>query len=275
MKTIGLKGASGLGDSIYGYPICKYYSERYDIVHYMTNYPELFKSLDNVVCHEHKKLNYISLDHGVKQPVDIRFTYCGRKYTPGTDQYTDSLMSAKISDDLPLSIPWNIQNKELIKTINKKNFLSCKPICLLSAPYEPFGRDDEWGKLLRIDPNIMQSIVDKYKKDVFFIQIGNRYTLHKIDGVHMDLVNETTVSDIMDLASYADISLSQIGNALPIAEAVGKKSFTVFSDKALRCENRFISAITPEKVVHYKDRNTSVIDNNIKKAVESFGKAII
>jgi len=259
MSTIGLKGASGLGDTIIAYPIVKYYAERYDTVYYMTDYPELYELLDNVECYPHQKVNYFRLRDGNRHPVDVRFTYCPRKYTPGTSQFQDSCLSAKVPIDLPLKIDLNLAK-----------YKRDKPYCVLAAPYEPFGREDEWGAVLRIVPKVVQNIVDEYKDRMDFVQIGNDFVLHKIDGTH-DLVGSTTVIELMGLVANADVTLSQIGNLLPMSEALGKKSFTIFSKSGLETENKFISSITPGKTVHYKDLNCSIIDDD-RKAVEKFGR---
>lgn len=268
---IGLKGASGLGDTIIAWPIVKYYAKRFDIVNYMTDYPELYETIPNVRCYPHKKLNYMIDAAGRKHPVDIRFTYCPRKYTPGSNQFEDSCISAKVSESIKLEIDWIIQNDNLVEDILAASL--GKKICILAAPYEPFGRDDDFGKLLRIKPDIMQAIVDKYKDKVYFVQVGNNNVLHQIKGI-MNIINKTTVSDLMDLVQVADFTLAQVGNMLPLSEALGTPSFTIFSSDGLKSENRFISSIKPEKVVTYPKINKSVIDGNITEAVEDFGKFI-
>ena len=269
MSKIGLKGASGLGDTIYAYPIVNYYAKKHKTVYYMTDYPEIYQSIPNVKCHPHQKLNYFTLKDGSKQPVDIRFTYTPRKYTPGTSQFTDSCISAGITKKIDLTIPWKIQNNPLVEKVKRLNKHK-KKVCVLSAPYEPFGREDEWGKILRIDPVFMQNIVDAYKDEVFFIQVGNKYTLKKIRGVDIDLVNKTTVSDLFDLVKICCFGLSQIGNLLPLCECLGKRNMIIFTRKAIESENRFIAAITPEKTVHYKKQNISVFDNDIEKGIIRF-----
>jgi hypothetical protein len=270
--SIGLKGASGLGDTIIAYPIIKWYAQRYNTVYYMSDYPELYETLPNVKCYPHQKINYFRLGEGNKHPVDIRFTYTPRKYTEGTSQFVDSCMSAKAPDDLKFKIDWEVKNHKLITDI--ANWADGRKICILSAPYEPFGREDQWGALLRINPDLVQKIVDTYKDKVYFVQIGNSFVLHRIKGI-INLIEKTTVSDLMDLVRWADFGLSQIGNLLPMCEALNTKNFIIFSKAGLETDNRFLSSITPDKTVHYKHLNTSVVDDNIDKAVEEFGKFII
>jgi hypothetical protein len=266
---IGLKGASGLGDSIYSYPIAKHYLKEYKEVYLMTSYPELFETLPSVKTYPHKKLNYIIKEDGMQQPIDIRFTYCGRKYTPGTSQFTDSVMSARINKKLDLSIPWTVKNRNLTEDIKAKS--KGKKICILSAPYEPFGREDEFGAILRIKPTIMQDIVNEFRKDIYFVMVGNKFVLHKIKNVGMDLVDQTRVYDLFDLVKISDITLSQVGNMLPMSECLNKKNFIIYSKKAHESDNKFIAAITPEKVTHYKKLNTSIFDDD-KKHLEKFNE---
>jgi len=254
MSEIRLKGASGLGDTIYAWPIVKWYAQKYDTVHYMTDYPELYETLKNVICYKHLKTN--DLGGG---PVDVRFTYCARKYTPGTSQFEDSVLSAKIHEKLKLKIDWTIKNTDLVNNIISRS--DEKKICVLAYPYEPFGREDEWGSMLRINQEVMQILIDRFKDRVFFIGTGNRFVLHKTNNVDMDLHEKTSVSDMMDLISICNLGLSQIGNMLPMCESLGKKNFLIFANKAMvQTENKFINAITPEKTVHYKHLNCSVHD---------------
>jgi hypothetical protein len=238
----------------------------------MSNYPELFTTLKNVKVYPHRKLNYIITEDG-KQPIDIRFTYCGRKYTPGTDQYQDSLLSAKVPTYTKLQIPWSIKNKDLAKKIMED--AGYRKIVLVSAPYEPFGREDEWGKELRVNHNSFNTIFNdsKVKENCYIIQIGNKFALHKV-SCNMDLIDKTSVSDLMDLVSISDVCVSQIGNMLPMSEALNTKNFIVYSSSGLKSENKFIAAITPEKTVHYRKLNTSVIDtdsNILKRFYDTVG----
>jgi hypothetical protein len=271
MKVIGLKGASGLGDTIYAYPIAKHYAQKNEVVYIMSDYPELFKTLLNVKVYPHKKINYIVKEDGSKQPIDIRFTYCARKYTPGTSQFKDSCLSAGIEKDIPLSLQWEVKDQKSIENIKK--VAKGRKLCIIAAPYEPFGRDDQWGKLLRIKPNIMQDIVNEYKQDVCFVQVGNKYVLNNINNVDINLINLTSVSQLMDLVASCDITISQVGNMLPISECLGKKNFIIYSRKAVESENRFIAAIVPEKVTHYKNLNTSIYDDE-EHYIRKFSEAI-
>ena len=224
MKELAIKGASGLGDAIYLYPIVEYYSKKYDKIHVMSDYPELFETIPNATCFRHLKLNYIPVrerNNVRKVPITIRATYGPGKHKKGTSQFEDYYVFAGIKTKIELRIPWNIRNTELTNIV--KNIAKERKICIASTPYEPFGRDDEWGAVLRIKPEIIQAIVCKYRKEILFISTGNKFCLHRT-SCEYDLVDQTTVSDLMDIVSVSDICLSQIGNMLPMAECQGKKN---------------------------------------------------
>ena len=50
--------------------------------------------------------------------------------------------------------------------------------------------------VLRINPNIMQSIVDNYKDKVYFVQVGNRFVLHQIKGI-MNIIMIATIPELL------------------------------------------------------------------------------
>lgn len=266
MTEIGIKGQSGLGDSIYLYPIVKHFSPKFDKVHVMTNYPELFGSIENVTCYRHLKLNHVTEETTQREiPISVRASYAGGKHKPGTSQFEDYCLFSGITDKLNLSLPWTIKNKDLESVV--KNVAKGRKISIVAAPYQPFGRDDKWGNELCINPESIQSIIDKHNKEFLFIAVGNKYCLDKL-SIEYDLIDKTTIPDLLDLVKMSDICISQIGNMLPMAECMGKKNLIIFADYTRKIkepyrskEESFLSAITPEKCVHYKHLNKSVYDN--------------
>lgn len=272
LTELGMKSQSGLGDAVYVYPIVKHFSPKFDHIYLMNNYPEIFESIKNVSCHRHLKLNYIAIPEGDnvrKIPVNIRCTAGAGKYKQGTSQFEDILAFSGIGQKLDFKLDWSIHNPELINTI--KLVAKGRPVCVVAAPYEPFGRDDGIGADMRINPKSIQRILDKFRKEILFITTGNRYCLHKLTAEH-DLVDQTSVSDLIDIVSISDMTLGQVGHMLPISESLGKKNFLVFAEKSFNSKEKFIRAITPEKVVHYKHLNTSVkdTDDNIINKFRTF-----
>jgi hypothetical protein len=281
MTEICIKGASGLGDTVYLYPIAKHFSTKYDTVHLMSNYPEIFESIPNVICHKHLKLNYVPIVEGDKvrkKEVDIRFTYGPRKHKIGTSQYEDMYLWAIENFNinfpkLELEIPWEIKNKELISTVRMiANKRSERKIAVVAAPYQPFGREDKFGDEIKIKPEMIQYICDDLKEMGYLvIVVGNEYALYE-PICEYNLIGSTTVSDLFDLVSVADLTVTQIGNLLPISEVLGKKNITIFSENIPNCDHKFLKAITPDKCVHYKDLNLSLYDNEPVEKIYDFCK---
>jgi ADP-heptose:LPS heptosyltransferase len=268
MSEIALKGASGLGDAIYAYPIVKYFASKYDDVYFMSDFPELFEDIPNVKCSKHLKINYIAIPNEEsirKRPIDVKFTYGPRKHIPGTSQYQDMCIFAKKSykdiPDLPLKIDWEIHNAELINTV--KLVAKGRKICVVAAPYQPFGREDKWGDEIKIQPESIQYIIDDLKQLGYLcIAIGNKFCLYE-PMVEYNLINQTSLTDLMDLMFICDLAVTQIGNLLPISEALNKKNITIFSSNIPNCTHSFLKAITPEKCVHYKNLNLSLYDDKL------------
>jgi hypothetical protein len=274
MTEIGIKGASGLGDNLYLYPIAKHYSTTHDKVYLMSDYPVLFEPLPKVECFRHLKLNYIPIREGEKirkKEIDVRCTYGPRKHIKGTSQFEDMYIFAneRFGQSIPklkLEMPWEIKNKELIDTIKlvaSKN--GPRKIAVVAAPYQPFGREDKWGDEIKIAPETIQYICDELKlMNYLVITVGNEFSLLE-PMVEYNLINQTSVEDLLDLVYISDLCVTQIGNLLPMAEVFGKKNITIFSHNISNCEHKFLRAITPDKCVHYKNLNLSFNDDKISK----------
>jgi ADP-heptose:LPS heptosyltransferase len=278
MSEICIKGASGLGDNIYLYPIVKHFASLYDKVYIMSDYPELFESLPNVTCSKHLKLNFIPIADGKtvrKKEIDLRCTYGPRKHKIGTDQFQDTYIFARTQGhqipDLKLELPWELKNTELVNTVrmiaNKNAF---RKIAVVAAPYQPFGRTDKWGSEITIDPEVIQYICDDLKElGYLVITIGNDFCLYE-PMVEYNMIGQTTVPDMLDLVKMADLTVTQIGNLLPISEALNTKNITIFSKNIPNCEHKFLRAITPDKCVHRKDINLSMYDNEPVEKIREF-----
>jgi len=258
-----LKGASGLGDSIYAYPIVKHYCEKHDDITVMSNYPELFADLPvKVIRH-------------TKDNSDIRFTYGIRKYTPGTNQFQDSVISAKIKEDLKLEIPWSIKNDKMIARINKLFRRSGKKFkCALAVPYKPFGRTDDFGKEMTVNYKIIDELIKKFKDNVFFIQVGRFKPLYRYNNLDVDMNFKTTIPDLMDIVTYCDIGITQVGNLLPICECRNTPVLAFFSENGFKSESKFVRAITPGKTL-CKISSVAAIDTEPQDTInERFGKML-
>jgi hypothetical protein len=242
-----IKCASGFGDAIYAYPIVRHLIEsgKEEHITVMTDYHQIYD------CAPFKdKLSF--LRHS-KDFAQYKISYCGRKYKAGTSQFQDVCMAAEVPTDLDFSIDWEIQNQDLINTIKKLARRKEAPICLISAPFKPFGRVDEFGVELTVNFKRMDDLIRRNRDKYFFVQVCKNVPEYALNNIDLNLAGKTTISDVLDIMSISDCSMGQIGHILPLSEVFKVPCLLFFSRKGLNCENRFISSITYDKIVHYKD----------------------
>jgi hypothetical protein len=231
-----IHGASGLGDTVYMYPIAERFIEQgYDVT-VLTNYPEVLKELN---C---KKEPFNRSRQNA-----INCSYVNRKHIPETDQYIDCCIAAGIDSNIPaLSMKWTPADKKY------DNY------AVVIAPTVPFGqayRDD----YLHIMPNVKE--IDRYcreiAQDMLIVMVGKNY-ISKVYCDH-DLTGQTSLCEYIDLLYHSNLIISQVGNALSFAEALNKKATIFFPAKAKESNLPFIQQITPDKVIHKKSLIRSIL----------------
>jgi hypothetical protein len=250
-----IKCASGFGDALYAYPIVKHLIEsgKEEKIIVMTDYHQIYD------CAPFR--DKISFVRHSKDYAAYKISYCGRKYKLGTSQFQDVCLAAGVPSDLDFSIDWQVQNTELINSIKKLSKKKGVPICLVSGPFKPFGRVDEFGKELTINYKRVDDLIARNKDDYFFIQVCKKQTEYTLSNIDLNLEAKTTVSDVLDIMSIADRSIGQIGHILPLSEVFKVPCLLFFARKGLTCENRFINSIKYEKVTHYKDIISYCVDD--------------
>jgi hypothetical protein len=131
----------------------------------------------------------------------------------------------------------------------------------VTAPFKPFGREDNWGKEMTVDFTCMDRLITAKKDDYFFIQTCKDDPIYKLKHIDFNLSRKTTVSDLIDIASLSSVLIGQVGHCLPLAECLNKPALIFFSANGLKCGNKFLESITPEKVIHKKNMIKYIIDN--------------
>lgn len=254
MKGIKIKCASGLGDAIYMRPIVEYYYKRGYKVEVMTDYDVIYDDL-NVLTTKHSKSDtHLELDMPWK-----KISYCIRKYKPETTQFEDVCLQAGIPVTTPFNYRWKTRNKDLMGKVKK--LAGGKPICLISAPFKPFGRVDNWGHEMTVDFSKMDELIALNKDKYYYITVNKEKPLYKLNNIDLDLCHRTSVADLFDLVSIADVCMGQVGHILPLSEVFNKPALLFFSANGFKCGIKFIEAITPGKVIHKKKLIKYVIDD--------------
>ena len=247
---IRIKCASGFGDAIYPYPIIQHYIKQGEKdISLMTDFKEIYTGVPvKIVPHS-------------KDWASHKISYCRRKYTPGTSQFQDVCLFANVPSDLPLRVNWKPTTSNTIESVKAKLSKSGKKLCIFSGPFRPFGRADEFGKEMTIDFKALQKLITHIHKTHYIVIICSDAPIYNYDDIDLDINGETSVSDVLTLVQMADRTIGQVGHILPISEALGTPGLIFFSKKGLQSPERFISAITPEKVIHYKDLVKHIIDD--------------
>lgn len=129
-------------------------------------------------------------------------------------------------------------------------------------------RKDGYGKELFPDCDVLDQILAELLPYFFIVQVGKGIPLYHLKNISLDLVNKTSVTDLIDLAAQSDGLIGQVSGVVPLAECLNKPCLALFSSKGLRDQDKRISSITPKKICH-KETSLHLIDNQKEKIKET------
>lgn len=249
--TISIRGGFGIGDSLYVQAIARHLINRGETVEVCTAWPDLFIPLgDKVTISSFRKL-----------PVDRIAHYSPRKEKKDTDQFQDCCIQAGINEPVELAIDWEPRNQELIERISSE-----KPVIVVAMPREPFNRGDNYGIELLPRREAMQAAIDVLKDKTTLVQIGKGEPIYKLDGIDIDLSNQTSVTDLLDIGYTADGFFGQPSYIIPLGESFFKPVFCVWASAGMKSHTRFIRLVRPQKVFH-RITSTYVTDSASKDQI--------
>lgn len=257
MKTI--RGGMGLGDALYVQAVARHLVRQGQTIRAATAYPDVFKPLG------------IECIPFTRQGIQILAHYSLRKGCP-TGQFEDCCIQAGIREPVELKIDWKVEDAALTDRLLSHG----KPIVLVQLPRNPMGRTDGFGADLLPDCSRIQLAIDALKGRALLVQVGAGRPLFRFSGIDIDLTNETTVPQLLDVASVSFGAIGYVSFMLPLCESLGKRALLVWSRKGLRSQNNYVRQITPAKVIHRNDLVVSVNDgvgDDIQSAVEAFLRA--
>lgn len=237
-----IRGGSGLGDSIYVRPIAEHFVRRGEAVQVCTNYPDVFIGSGAEVA------------PFSRTKIDVLAHYTRGKFTETTNQWQDVCLASKIPE-IPLRFEWRVRNARLVERILAA--AQGRPLILVHGGRTPMGRNDTFGAELLPEKHAFDTALAALA-DGYLVRVGaaDKYSIVVDD----DLSGCTTVSDLIDLGSVCDGWVAQCSFAVPLAEALGKPLLGVWSARGLACKTRFISAITPRKILSAAT-SRSVVDD--------------
>ncbi len=235
-NILRLKGPSGLGDSIYSYPIIKYFIEKKFDVEILTRYKDIFKNLD---C---KVRPYFYFND------DIDFNYVPRKFHKRTSQFEDMCILSGITKKIKLEINYE----------GKRKFKTKKKICVIQRPYWPMNELEKRVELVPDYSQIQKLIINN--QDYYYVMVGVKNSLDfEIKGID-ETIEKTSIDDLFKIINASDMVITQIGWTIALAEILNKKIFVIFSVNGLESDNWFFNTITPKKVIT-KQTSSYCIDN--------------
>lgn len=254
--SVSVRGGNGLGDAIYIQSIARWFLSKGHTVEVCTRWPDVFSQLD-VTISDFRRDRITNLAH-----------YTARKGTPGTSQFTDCCLQAGIRDPVPLELRWTPTSERFTEQLRS----SGKPVIAVSLPRRPMGRTDGFGAEILPDCKALQAAIDAIAGRAVVVMVGAGAPLHKLRGIDIDLVDKTSVAELLDVATVCDGFLGYCSFLVPLAEAQDKPALFVWSRRGLTSQNKFVRNITPQKVLH-RAKSRHVVDDfatdRISAAVDS------
>lgn len=258
MKTI--RGGMGLGDALYVQAVARHLVAKGQRLQVATAWPDVFRFID------------VQTVPFRRSDIDILAHYSRRK-NHRTGQFEDVCIQAGIDGPVELRVDWQTADSDLVRRLRADG----RPIVCVQLPRSPMGRSDGFGSELLPDCKVIQRAIDFLGGRALVVQIGAGQALFRFKGIDVDLSNETTVSELLDVASIADGFLGYVSFLVPLAESFSKPALLVWSKRGLKSPTGYIRQITPQKVLH---RSTSmhVVDDwrpdDVRAVEERFWNAI-
>lgn len=238
-----IRAGRGLGDALYLQSIVRHLVAAGVSLEVCTDYPELFR---------------FPVRFAPFSRVGIRYTchYIQDKTNTATNQFQDMCRLAGVGP-VELRLDWRVTNPSLVEAVRRQ--AAGRPILFVHGGREPLGRKDGYGLELMPRAEVFNAIVARLRADCFTVFCGKGDRLFPVP-VDLDLNGQTSVSELVDIASIADGCLGQCSFVVPLAESLNKPLLTVFSAAGRRSTNPYVRTITPNKILS-KSSSTFAMDD--------------
>lgn len=257
---ISIRGGSGLGDAIYLQSVACAFIARGERVEVCSDWPDLFAPLGD----------WVKVSPFRRQPVDRNAHYSMRRGIAETSQFEDCCIQAGLGRNVEFALRWRVRNLGALDRLPNPHGL---PAVVVSMPRAPFGRDDGFGVEFLPNCHRIQQSINMLRGRALTVQVGKGEAAFEFKGIDLDLANETSVSDLLDVATLADGFLGFCSYIVPLAEAQSKPGLFVWSSRGLHSPHLVVRQMTPEKILHRKSSAYAVDDcdeETLKAAVDAF-----
>lgn len=257
---IAIRGGSGLGDSLYVQAIARHLVRQEDRIEACSNWPDVFRPLapHGVTVSPFRRTSITRLAH-----------YATRRDVPRTTQFEDCCITAGIKEPVDLRLDWTIGNRALADRLRAPGRL----VVVVQLPRSPMDRKDGFGAELLPDCRVLQRAIDRLGGRATIVQVGKGKPLHRFAGIDIDLADQTSVSDLLDVAAVADGFLGYPSFLIPLAESFAKPALIVWSRKGLNSRHLVIRQMTPAKLLHRQSCRFAVDDDSdwdLNRNVDAF-----
>lgn len=255
-----IRCGKGLGDSVYLQSVVRHIIKRdRQPLKVASDWPDVFLPLQGSV----KVIPF------TRNKIDITAHYITRKGFAETTVFRDCCINAGIKEQVELRLDWPPASGVLIERITA----SGKPVVCVQLPRAPMGRTDGFGNDLLPDCRRIQQIIDALKPHATLVQIGAGKPLFEFSGIDIDLANQTTVREMLDVASVSSGFVGYCSFILPIAESLHKPCLMVWSRRGLESKELFIRRVTPRKMIEHSSTQYIIDDcgeYEMGEALEAF-----
>lgn len=231
--AVRIRGGSGLGDSVYLRPLVDHLMRAGRSVTVLSFFPDLFMG------------SGANVEPFNKSQITVLGHYAGRRANQTTNQWQDVLYSAGAPADLPLRFAWKQRNHELVARVRTK--AAGRPIVIVHGGRAPFGRTDGVGLEILPRREGFAAVLGELQ-DCFTVRVGKGNSIYPVPA-SLDLSDQTSVSDLIDLFMICDGVVTQCGWPIPLAECFDKPVLGIWSARGLVSTQPIVALVTPAKVL--------------------------
>ena len=253
---IRLRGGRGLGDSLYLRPIVDYLVRLGERVTALSDYPDVFLA------------SGAEVQPFTRQGVVLLAHYRTGIGNPQTTQWQDVLRSARMPEGLPLRFSWTVRNATLVDALQAR--AAGKPLVLVHGGREPMNRTDGFALELMPERAAFATALDALR-DCFLVRVGRGPRRYELPA-DADLDGDTTVADLLDVASQCAGVVAQCSFAVPLAECFDKPLLAIWSARGLVAREAYIRQLTPRKIL-CSTRDAFVMDDWSAKKIKGGASA--
>lgn len=258
---VSIRGGSGLGDALYLQSVARHLVAQGHHVEACTAWGDPFLPL----------IGRVKISPFRRTEIDRLAHYASRRGISGTSQWQDVCQTAQIPIDTPLRLDWTVGGTVARRI---KAMAGARPVVLVQMPRAPFARKDGYGIELLPDCSVIQRAIDFLSPFGFVVQIGAGIPLYRYARLGFDAANQTSVRDLIDLATLADGFLGFVSFIVPLAESLDKPGLLIWARRGLVSKHEPVRQITPIKVLHRKELFSVVfddcLDNDLRLSIETF-----